>query len=195
MFQVLDALFRVRQLFLSHLAHLLVALLLQHRQGVLHVLLGLFVLLVGLHNRGQIGLLLHQLGKPLGVLGHVRIPKHQHKLFIMNQNIVQFIKHNSLPIPSIKFKFRVPWGAFPRLSGRSQGGGLLFPAPLKALSLVVRRRAQNRSDHPVHPRHVLYRANPRKSLLLQKGAHRLGLIPADLKIYSAARSQKALSLR
>ena len=50
--QLLDALFRVGELLLGKLPHLLVALLVQKRQTVLHVLLRLLVSLIRLHDGG-----------------------------------------------------------------------------------------------------------------------------------------------
>ena len=93
MLQVLNPLSGIGQLFLGHLPHLLVALFLQKGQAVLHILLCLLVLLIGLHNRSQVSLLLHEPGKTLGILGHIRVTQHKHQFFIMNQHIIQLIKH------------------------------------------------------------------------------------------------------
>ena len=84
MLQFLDTLLGIRQLFLSHLAHLLIVFLLKKGQAVLHVLLGLLILLISLHNGRQVCLLLHQPGKPFGILGHSRVTQHQHQFLIMD---------------------------------------------------------------------------------------------------------------
>ena len=50
----------------------------------LYLLLGLLILLISLHNGRQVCLLLHQPGKPFGILGHSRVTQHQHQFLIMD---------------------------------------------------------------------------------------------------------------
>ena len=73
LFQILDPLPGIRQFLLGQLPHLLIGLLLQEKQAVLHVLLGLLILLIGVHQRRQIRLLFHQFAETVLILRHRRI--------------------------------------------------------------------------------------------------------------------------
>ena len=96
MLQLLDALLCVRQFFLRHFPKIFITLLFQHCKAVFHILFRLLILLICLYDGSQIRLLLHQSGKTLCILSHIRIPQHQHQFFVMDQYIIQFIKHNLL---------------------------------------------------------------------------------------------------
>ena len=69
-FQLLNPLSGIGQFLLRQLPHLLVRLLLQDGKTVLHILLRFFVRGIGLHQRSQIGLFLHQFAEPALILRH-----------------------------------------------------------------------------------------------------------------------------
>ena len=73
------------QSFFDHLPHFVVVFFLQHSQGILDLLPAPFVFPVGLHNRRQIALLLHQLSEPLLIIGHGRFMELSHDLFEPDQ--------------------------------------------------------------------------------------------------------------
>ena len=93
LFQLYDPLLRVRHLFLEHLTHLIIRLALQHGETVFYGFLTFPIFCVGIHQRLQVRLLLHQLAETILVIDYRRFGQFVGDLFKPSYQIFQFIKH------------------------------------------------------------------------------------------------------
>ncbi len=86
--QLLHPLLGFGELLLQHFPHFLIALALQHGEGILDILLTFLVFGVCLHKRRKIALLLHQLAETFLIVYHIRLMELVHHLFISSQQII-----------------------------------------------------------------------------------------------------------
>ena len=87
MLQLLHTFLGVCKLFLEHVAHFFVLLLVQHGKAVLDRFFIFFVFSVGVYNRLEFALLLHELLKALLIVSHSRFSQFIQNLLKTDEQI------------------------------------------------------------------------------------------------------------
>ena len=138
-FQLFNALSGCGKFFLKHIPHILIGLLLQHRQRILHILFTFFILFIRLHQRGKVALFFHQLTEMLLVIRDPRLRQFIHDLLKPPQQIIQSVKH-IFPL-SILYQYYLFQYHVPNTTRSSPEKSFKTSTSRKPCSLIIRLTA------------------------------------------------------